>query len=136
VLRGPDGILSGPPELVIEIAYSSEAIDLGAKRRDYERAGVLEYVVLCVREGELRAFDPAAGRELAVDPDGIYRSRAFPGLWIDPAAALSGDAARLLRVANEGLKSKEHRAFVRRLQARPHTKPPSAPRGRRNRRRP
>jgi hypothetical protein len=122
--------------LIVEVAYSSEAIDLGAKRRDYERAGVREYVVLCVREGELRAFDPAASRELAVDSDGIYRSKAFPGLWIDAAAVLAGDAARLLRVANEGLKSKEHRAFVRRLQMTARPRQPPAPRGRQKRRRP
>lgn len=32
----------GPPELMVEVTSSSEAIDLKAKRRDYEQAGVLE----------------------------------------------------------------------------------------------
>jgi len=38
-----DGYAIGPPELIVEVASSSESIDLHAKRRDYEQAGVLEY---------------------------------------------------------------------------------------------
>jgi Uma2 family endonuclease len=42
-----DGYAAGPPELVIEVASSNASIDLYAKRRDYEQAGVsLEYVVV------------------------------------------------------------------------------------------
>ncbi len=33
-----DGYATGPPELIVEVASSSEAIDLNAKRRDYEQA--------------------------------------------------------------------------------------------------
>ena len=65
------GILLGPPELAIEVAHSSEAIDLHSKRRDYEAEGILEYLVLLIREGALRPFDLAAGRERPVDADGI-----------------------------------------------------------------
>ena len=31
-----DGYLTGPPELIVEVASSSASIDLHAKRRDYE----------------------------------------------------------------------------------------------------
>jgi len=109
--------LVGPPELVIEVAHSSEAIDLDAKRADYERAGVLEYLVLCVREKLLKPFDLKAGRELKIDSDGIYRSKVFPGLWIDPSAVLTGDITRLLAVVQQGLAAPEHATFVDRLKA-------------------
>src|SRR5512142_286712 len=36
---------AGPPELVVEIAHTTQVKDLGAKLADYERAGVLEYIV-------------------------------------------------------------------------------------------
>jgi hypothetical protein len=49
-----DQYLNGPPELVGEVAYSSRAIDLHQKREDYERSGVLEYLVLCIEEQEMR----------------------------------------------------------------------------------
>ena len=44
-----DGYATGPPELIVEVASSSASIDLHAKRRDYEQAGVLEYVVVVLR---------------------------------------------------------------------------------------
>ena len=40
-------------------------------------------------------------------PDGIIRSEVFPGLWLDPAALLRGDGARVLAVAQQGHGSPE-----------------------------
>lgn len=40
------GYITGPPELVVEVARSSRNVDLGPKLRDYERAGVREYLVI------------------------------------------------------------------------------------------
>ncbi len=34
-----DGYITGPPELIVEIATSSASIDLHRRRRDYEQAG-------------------------------------------------------------------------------------------------
>jgi len=48
--------LAGAPELVVEISRSSRDIDLGAKREDYERAGVLEYVVVALDPDEVFWF--------------------------------------------------------------------------------
>ncbi len=48
--------LTGPPEWVGEIASSSEAYDLHGKYRDYEKAGVLEYAVVLLREQAVRWF--------------------------------------------------------------------------------
>ena len=129
------GFIVGPPELVVEVANrDSAAIDLHEKREEYRRAGVPEYLVLCIEAGELRAFDLHAGRELPVDADGVYRSRVFPGLWIDPAAALAGDTRRLLRVLRKGLKSPEHTAFVKKLAAKAARSKPRRPGSRTKRR--
>jgi Uma2 family endonuclease len=41
--------LTGAPEPIVEIGFASESIDLHAKKQDYEKAGVDEYVVLALR---------------------------------------------------------------------------------------
>jgi len=115
VRQNRKGILTGPPELVAEVAHSSEAIDLHGKRRDYQNGGVLEYLVLLIRDSSLRAFDLRSGKDIPVDSDGVYRSKVFPGLWIDVDAVFRGDVQRSQRVMNKGLKSPEHAAFVKRL---------------------
>lgn len=48
--------------------------------------------------------------------DGILRSAAFPSLWLDPAALVSGDSARVLAVLQQGIASAEHAEFVARLE--------------------
>jgi len=50
--------------------------------------------------------------------DGIYRSKVFPGLWLDVKAMLDGDLKRVFAVVQQGVESREHREFVARLQAR------------------
>jgi Uma2 family endonuclease len=109
-----DAYVAGAPELLAEIAHSSRAIDLHSKREDYRRHGVLEYLVLCLHERQLRWFDLRADRELAAEADGVIRVRSFPGLWIDAAALVSQDK-RLLTVLEQGLATPEHAAFVRAL---------------------
>lgn len=47
----------------------------------------------------------------------MYRSHVLPGLWLDAAALLRGDLATVARVAQEGIGSAEHAAFVAKLQA-------------------
>ena len=90
--------VEGAPELICEVSDSSEAIDKGGKRNDYQQAGVLEYLVVCLREQELHWFDFRAGGELRPTRQGIYRSRVFPGLWIDGPALLAGNGPRLAEV--------------------------------------
>ncbi len=115
VIETDQGILAGPPELIVEVAHSSEAIDLHGKRRDYQNGGVLEYLVLLIRDGSLRAFDLRSDKEIPVGSDGIYRSKVFPGLWIDVDAVIKGDVQRSQRTINRGLESPEHAAFVKKL---------------------
>jgi hypothetical protein len=109
--------VQGPPEWLGEIAYSSKDIDLGVKRLDYERAGVIEYLVVCVAEQELHWFHFPSGKRIKPDRHGIYRSRAFPGLWIDGPALLSRNSKQLAKVLRQGLASPGHARFVKRLQA-------------------
>ncbi len=109
--------VAGAPELLAEIAHSSRAIDLHAKRDDYARYGVVEYLVVCLRERELRWFDLRVDQELLPEADGVFRIHTFPGLWIHGQALLAKDYQLLMATLQQGLATAEHAAFVRRLAA-------------------
>ncbi|MGH7127834.1 MAG: Uma2 family endonuclease [Planctomycetaceae bacterium] len=110
--------VEGAPELITEISHSSRSIDLHAKRDDYARYGGLEYLVLCLRERQLRRFDLRADRELSADADGVIRCFTFPGLWIHVEALFAKDYQRLMTTLQQGLATPEHAEFARQLQAR------------------
>jgi Uma2 family endonuclease len=116
-----DGFIEGPPELIVEIGVSSRAFDLGPKKADYERAGVLEYLFIGVDPEEVRWFTLRDGpyQELPLDADGLIRSDVFPGLWLDPAALFARDRRALLAALDRGLATPEHAAFVANLSGRP-----------------
>ena len=109
-----EGLVVGCPEMVCEVSNSSVSYDLHAKLRDYERYGALEYVATIVRERRVAWFARVGDRLVQVPPDadGIFRSKAFPGFWLDPVALLQGDVARLLKVLTQGLATPEHAAFA------------------------
>ena len=115
-----DGYATGPPELIVEVASSSESIDLHRKRRDYEQAGVLEYVVVVLRQCVVRWFVLQDGtyREVAADGNGIFKSTIFPGLWLNAPALLQCDVRQVMATLQQGLETPEHAAFVQQLQAR------------------
>jgi Uma2 family endonuclease len=112
-----DDYLNGSPELIAEVAWATESIDLHAKKLDYEKAGVREYVVVALRMKRVFWFVRRRDKfkELAPGADGICRSAVFPGLWLDPAALLRRDRKRLLAVLHQGMASAEHAAFVAKL---------------------
>ncbi len=112
-----DGYVEGPPELLIEVSDSTRPLDLGDKRRQYAAHGVLEYLVVDLRDRRLHWFDLTADRELNPESDGVYRVKTFPGLWIDSTALLGRDLPRLLTTLDAGLATPEHAAFVARLAA-------------------
>jgi len=116
-----DGYIEGPPELVAEVAATSASYDLHAKLNVYRRTGVREYVVWRTfdREIDYYVLRGSQYERLAPNPDGIHRSEAFPGLWLDAAALVRRDIARVLAVGLEGANSAEHRAFVDRLASKP-----------------
>jgi Uma2 family endonuclease len=114
---------AGAPEFLAEICLSSTAYDLHQKLEVYEEAGVQEYLAVLMREREVRWHRRVGDHFEVVPPpaDGIYRSAVFPGLWLDAAALLAGDLARVLAVLHQGLASPEHQAFVQQLAERRRT---------------
>lgn len=112
-----EGYVAGAPELVAEVAASSVSYDSNAKLEVYRRHGVREYVVWRVMEEEVDWFRLEEGhfKRAAPDDDGILRSNVFPGLWLDPAALLRRDLARVLEVLRQGTSTPDHAAFVTRL---------------------
>lgn len=115
--RDVDNYIGGAPEFIGEVAASSRDIDLGAKKEDYEKAGVKEYVVVAVEEKRVFWFVRRQGKfeELAPGADAIYRSEVFPGLWLDAAALLRRDKTRVNEVLQQGLATPEHAQFVKKL---------------------
>jgi Putative restriction endonuclease len=110
--------LVGGPELIAEVAATSANYDLGEKLALYRSSQVREYVVWRVFDQEIDWFVLRGSQyeRLAVSPDGVFRSEVLPGLWLDPGALMRGDMARLGQVAQQGIASPEHAAFVARLQ--------------------
>lgn len=115
-----DGYIEGAPELIVEIAASSVAIDTGSKMQVYRRNGVLEYVIWQSYENQLEWFvlSNDAYQLLTPDADGILRSRVFPGLWLVVEALLSNQMVRVLEVLQAGLQSEKHERFVKQLKQR------------------
>jgi Uma2 family endonuclease len=93
-----DGYLTGPPELIVEVASSSAAIDMRDKRRAYCRNRVQEYLVWLVAEGRLEWFnlEDDEYRPQLPDANGLLHSRTFPGLRLPVGALLAGDTAKVL----------------------------------------
>ncbi len=104
----------------MEVADSSRPVDPGEKRADYERAGVLEYVVVALDPGEVFWHVRRGARleRLTADPDGLYRSQAFPGLWLGPKALVANDGTTVIATLERGLATAEHAEFAAALKTR------------------
>jgi Uma2 family endonuclease len=111
----PDDYIEGAPELIVEVALSSRSIDLYAKRRDYAKCGVREYMVAIPRAGIITWFDLTNDRELTISDDGVIKSLAFPGLWLSVPAILQQNGNLAMTTLNAGLSSSEHQIFVEQL---------------------
>ena len=92
------GYIEGAPELVVEVAASSVAIDLHAKKNAYRRNGVREYIVWRTEDQEIDWFALEDGEyvKLAPNENGVIASRVFPGLRLAVARLLSGDLQGVL----------------------------------------
>jgi Uma2 family endonuclease len=117
--RNEGNYSAGAPELIVEVAVSSRARDLGVKLKLYERMGVREYLIAVAGKQQFhwKLLTDAGYQNLEPAADGILRSPSFPGLWLDPAARWRGDLTRLFAILQEGLATPEHAAFVARLAA-------------------
>lgn len=111
---------AGAPELIVEVSSSSEALDLGPKLHLYQRTGVREYITALLGQERVIWRQLVKGRYQAIESgeDGILRSAAFPGLWLDPGALWRCDALGLVETLERGLATPEHADFVRLLESR------------------
>jgi Uma2 family endonuclease len=110
------GYYNGPPELIVEIAKTTAARDLGSKLEMYQRNGVQEYLVWRVEARVIDWFALHRGEYRSLVPDGgLHKSRVFPGLWLDSTALLAGDMATVLAVLQQGIAAPEHTKFVEKL---------------------
>lgn len=79
--------LEGPADLVVEVASPESRLrDRGEKFAEYELGGVREYWI--VDPDEARADFYVLGEDgryerVRPDVDGVYRSRAVPGFWLN-----------------------------------------------------
>jgi len=114
---GQEGYLEGAPKLVLEVAASSAAIDLGDKKRAYRRSGVQEYIVWQVFEQKIDWFNFQNSQELTLNPDqeGIITSQVFPGLRLDVSAMLNGNLQQVLTALQANINSIPHQAFIQQM---------------------
>lgn len=114
---GEDGYIHGAPELVVEVAASSAALDLHDKKDAYRRAGVAEYLVWRPEEKAVDwfALEEDAFVPLTADRHGVLHSRVFPGLALAVEALIEGNAAAVVARLQRALGSKTHQAFAARL---------------------
>jgi Uma2 family endonuclease len=77
--------LAGPADLVVEvISPDSVTRDRVDKFREYAQGGVREYWLIdpLKRQADFLFLEGNAYRPLAVDEDGVVRSRVVEGLWL------------------------------------------------------
>jgi Uma2 family endonuclease len=113
-----DDYLEGPPEVIVEIAASTASYDLHDKKTLYDQSGVKEYIVWRVNDRAIDWFIKAGDQyqPLLPDPDGIQRSRTFPGLWLDTSAILTNDLPKVLATLAQGMGSEPYQKFQHQLQ--------------------
>jgi hypothetical protein len=100
-----DGYGSGPPELCAEVSVTTASRDSGPKQALYQRAGVREYITADVQSKKLRWRILAKGSYQNIEPgdDGVFRSVAFPGLWLNPAHLWRLDLSAMFQLLQIGL---------------------------------
>ena len=113
-VRIKDGYIVGGPEWIAEVAASSASYDLHDKLETYRQNGVKEYLVWRVLDQAIDWFVLVGEQyeRLPLSPEGWYKSRVFPGLWLDPQALLADDLAKVFAVVQQGVASAEHQQFV------------------------
>lgn len=115
--RNEGKYVGGSPELIAEICVTSASYDLNQKLDLYQREGVLEYVAILMHEQEIRwhRLTLKGYKLMSPTPGMIWKSKVFPGLWLDGKAMLAGNAAEVLASLQKGLATPEHAAFVQKL---------------------
>jgi hypothetical protein len=78
---------------------------------------VKEYVVWRVLDKTVDWFTLVGKRykPMPRSSDRMYKSRVFPGLWLDAEALIAGNLANVFEAAQEGIASVDHQDCVDRL---------------------
>jgi Uma2 family endonuclease len=105
--------VKGPPELLVEIAHSTRAMDLHQKRADYQTAGVLEYLVVCNRGVRTALAESAYRPSAAPGRRGHLSFESLPGpmgrrsglACLGLGSRSSGPAPRLGRTVARGVRA-------------------------------
>ncbi len=110
---------AGAPELAIEICVTSTEVDFGPKLALYQLAGVQEYITVETLGKRIiwRELKDGSYKPIQSGFDGVLRSRAFPGLWLNVAAFWADDKSALLATLKSGMETPEYREFAARLQS-------------------
>ena len=103
--KAGDQYLEAIPDLVGEVAYSSQSYDLGPKLEAYRSVRVPEYIVLLLRDQrvEWRVLTGTRYRLMQPPKDGILRSPHHAGLWLDTGALFPLNQRRLADAIERGV---------------------------------
>src|ERR1017187_989602 len=114
-----NGYLVGAAELTAEISSSTVRRNPRARMDAFEQNGIVEYIVWRVEDQEIDWFILKRGKYqlLVKTKDGLYKSKVFPGLWLDAKAMIGGDMIKVLEVVQQGIASPEHRRFAAKLRS-------------------
>lgn len=109
-------LIVGPPELIVEVAASSAAIDLHDKLRAYRRNRVPEYLVWLVAERKFTWLALKSGQYVEQRPnsEGLIASQTFPGLVLAVNALLALNPREVLIALQKGIDSPAHANFLAR----------------------
>jgi hypothetical protein len=104
----------GPPNFVLDVFDADEMAEYKARRSDFERSGVTEYVVVENAE-RLRLHwnrhDGSRFVDAAADRNGVIKSKALPGLWIPVKALATRDWWAILSAIEYGVTRLGHHEF-------------------------
>ena len=109
-----DDYVEGAPELIIEVTASTVSYDLHDKKQVYRRNGVQEYLVWLVEDQKFYWYvlTDNGYQPQEVDESGLFKSRVFPGLWLDADALLRRDLQQVFNVIQNGVSSQDHQNFI------------------------
>ena len=110
--------LVAAPEFIAEVAHSTRALDLNQKRKTTSRQGFRNTSSFASRRKHFTGSTSLPNGKLKADKQGLWKSRVFPGLWLDQAALFALDSARLRAAVQKGI------ASARTRRVRPHPRSP------------
>lgn len=104
----------GVPELLVEVTATVHNKVFRRRLRVYEQSEIHELLVVTGDPRDTALYARENGRFARVSPadDGSYRSRVFPGLWLDPSALFSDEWNEMAACLDRGMATEEHAAFV------------------------